>query len=337
VQQESFDTLRDVKQLRGPEYHMPKVSVIIITYNRANFLLEAVRSVLSQTYTDFELIIVDDASQDNTAQVVDGLSDKRIRYIRHEVNKGEAGARNTGVTNSKGEYIAFLDDDDEWLPEKLRLEVDVLENSPPETGGVYTGTILTEMASGKTLLSFVPEERGNIYRNLIASNVVGGASTVLLRKECFEKVGLFDQIVGYPVDYDMWIRIAEEFQFEVIGEPLVKYRIHDNNMSDNLEIRIRGWEAFFEKHREFFASNARACSQHYFYLGNQYCLVGKKWKAINAFLKAVKLDPFKIKNHYYLGLSLLGPENFFRVKRWIRNGLTLLGLKKPFKEPVKTW
>ena len=316
---------------------MPEVSVIIPTYNRANLLGRAVHSVLSQTFADFELIIVDDASEDNTAQLVDGLRDKRIRYIRHEVNKGEVGARNTGVTNSRGEYIAFLDDDDEWLPEKLKLEMDLLENSPPETGGVYTGFFLKEMASGKTLLTCVPEEKGNIYLDLATSNVIGSPSTVLLRRECFEKAGLFDEKINYRTDHDMWIRIAKDFEFKAIGEPLVRYGVHENNISDDVELRIRGMEALLGKHKEFFASNPRACSQHYFYLGNQYCRAGKKRKAISAFLRAVKLHPLSIKNHYYLALSLLGPKNFFRVKRQVRNGLTRLGLKEPFKEPVKTW
>ena len=316
---------------------MAKVSIIIITHNRATFLLQAVGSVLRQTFTDFEVIIVDDASEDNTAQVVDGLRDKRIRYIQHEVNKGEAGARNTGVLNSTGEYVAFLDDDDEWFPGKLRMQVDMLENCPPETGGVYTGIQFTEKTSGKALKSKVRDERGNIYLALSAGNVIGTPSSILLRKACFDRVGLFDEGVGYPVDYDMWIRIAKEFHFEVIAKPMVKYGIHDKNLSDNVEVTALGWEVLLEKHKDFFASNARAYSRRYFNLGNQYCLAGKKEKAIHAFLKAVELNPFKIKNHYYLGLSLLGPENFFRVKQRITNGLTFLGIKKLFKEPFEGW
>src|SRR5258705_10332336 len=110
---------------------MPKVSVIIPTYNRAECLRSAITNVLNQTFQDFEIVVVDDSSQDHTREVVNSLDDKRIKYIRHERNKGVAAARNTGVSNAKGDYIAFLDDDDEWFPEKLKKQCAVLEASSP--------------------------------------------------------------------------------------------------------------------------------------------------------------------------------------------------------------
>lgn len=108
---------------------MSKVSVIIPTHNRSELLYSAITSVLNQTFQDFEIIVVDDCSGDNTPEIVSKLNNKRIKYIRNEINKGEAEARNTGIMNSDSEYIAFLDDD-EWLPEKLTLQVDLLKNSP---------------------------------------------------------------------------------------------------------------------------------------------------------------------------------------------------------------
>src|SRR5438128_2256003 len=117
---------------------MPKVSVIIPTYNRAGFLRAAVQSVLDQTFTDFDVVIVDDASQDETQSVVERLQDKRIRCIRHPTNRRIAATRNTGIVNSTGEYIAFLDDDDQWLPEKLAKQVAMLDGSALSVGAVYT-------------------------------------------------------------------------------------------------------------------------------------------------------------------------------------------------------
>src|SRR3989442_437688 len=104
---------------------MSKVSVIIPTYNRAEFLGLALTSVLNQTFQDFEILIIDDNSQDSTQEVVTNFGDERIKYIRHDVNKRVAAARNTGVANSNGEYIAFLDDDDEWFPDKLQIQLDL--------------------------------------------------------------------------------------------------------------------------------------------------------------------------------------------------------------------
>src|SRR5690348_13147078 len=111
---------------------MAPVSVIIPTHNRSDFLRNAITSVLNQTYQDFEIIVVDDGSTDNTSEVVANFSDERITFIRHDTNKGGSAARNTGILASKCDYIAFLDDDDEWLPDKLRKQMEILVASPPE-------------------------------------------------------------------------------------------------------------------------------------------------------------------------------------------------------------
>jgi glycosyltransferase involved in cell wall biosynthesis len=116
----------------------PTVSIIIPTYNRSRLLARAVKSVLNQTYQNFELIIVDDASTDNTEEVVGSFNDERIKYVRHEKNKGEAVARNTGIKAARGEYIASHDSDDEWLHEKLAKRIRAFENCSPEIGVVYT-------------------------------------------------------------------------------------------------------------------------------------------------------------------------------------------------------
>ena len=102
-------------------------------------IARSIESVLSQTFQDFEIIVVDDGSTDNTEEVVNSFNDERIRYVRHEQNKGEAAARNTGIKLARGDYIASQDSDDEWLPEKLARQIEVFENSPPEVGVVYTG------------------------------------------------------------------------------------------------------------------------------------------------------------------------------------------------------
>jgi glycosyltransferase involved in cell wall biosynthesis len=118
---------------------MPKVSVIIPTYNRAGLLKRAIQSVLNQIYQDFEIIIVDDASTDNTENVIESFKEHRIRYIKHESNKGAAVARNTGIKFANENYIAFQDSDDEWLPEKLEKQMEIIEHASPRVGVVYTG------------------------------------------------------------------------------------------------------------------------------------------------------------------------------------------------------
>ena len=132
---------------------MGGVSVIIPTYNRAACLKLALASVLNQTYQNFEIIVVDDASTDGTADVVRGFADARITYVRHDVNRGKVGAgaaaRNSGIARAQGTYIAFLDDDDEWLPEKLARQVAVLDRGPRSVGAIYTGFVKIDQATGQ--------------------------------------------------------------------------------------------------------------------------------------------------------------------------------------------
>jgi glycosyltransferase involved in cell wall biosynthesis len=293
---------------------MPKVSVIIPTYNRATSLVSAVNSVLSQTFQDFEIIIVDDASKDDTEEVVRGIADRRIKYLRHETNKREAGARNTGVTSASGEYIAFLDDDDEWLPDKLKLQVELLDGSSSVVGAVYSGSFRIDSESGRTLDQYIPTKTGNIFKDLSFRNWVGTPSTVLLRRECFERVGLFDSAIVFGPDYDMWIRVAEKYHFLCIRQPLIKYYIHSGRLSSNYELMITGIEAQMRKHASLFALSNRGYSRRHFVLGVYQCCNGNVRKGREEFLKAIKLYPFDLRHYYNFGLSLLGADTFRKLK-----------------------
>ncbi|GBD39772.1 UDP-Glc:alpha-D-GlcNAc-diphosphoundecaprenol beta-1,3-glucosyltransferase WfgD [bacterium HR37] len=305
---------------------MPEVSVIIPTYNRAGFLRSAIRSVLNQTFQDFEIIVVDDGSIDCSAkEVVNEFRDPRIRYIRHEVNRGGSAARNTGIKASRGRYIAFLDDDDEWLPEKLQKQIEVLYSSPERVGGVYTGFLILDRSNERLLRRWIPSKRGYLLSELAKENCIKTTSTLLLRKECFDKVGLFDENLASSQDYDMWIRISKKFHFECVEEPLVKYYMHENKITTNYENLINGMESMLEKHHYLFASNRRSYSYRYFILGVLYCLWEKDKKGRELIFKAIKLYPFDIRYYFNLGLSLLGVKTFKKIKELrSRLGVSLL-------------
>lgn len=289
---------------------MPKVSVVITTYNRAELLKRAIASVLNQTFQDFEIIVVDDASVDNTSNIVRALNENRLSYVRHGINKLEAGARNTGLQSAQGKYIAFLDDDDEWLPDKLRRQVEILDSAPPAVGAVYTGFLKIDSLTGKTLGQFTPTKRGSIFQDMFILNWVGTPSTVLLRKECFEKVGLFDEKLVFGVDYDMWIRISNEFHFEYIAEPLVRYLVHGSSMSCNYEQIIRGMETSNKKYEQFFLMHRKAFSERFYFIGLFYCLIGNISKGRRALMHAIRLYPFDVRYYFRLSICLLGAENF---------------------------
>lgn len=298
---------------------MPKISAIIPTYNRPEMLLSAVGSVLNQTFQDFELIVVDDASGGQIQDILTVFNDPRIKYIRHKANRGEAASRNTGIIHSQGEFIGFLDDDDQWLPGKLRLQFDLLEKSSPKIGGVYSSFFTIDMENGITLGQWVPKKRGDIYEDMKLDNFVGTTSTVLLRRECFNRAGLFDEDIAYGLDYDMWIRISKEFHFDYIKIPLVKYYFHKNQISKNLEIRSRGREALLRKHRYFFTSNKKAYTNHLLELGLLYRNQQEIGRAKAAYLKAIRIYPTQVSN--YTGLIkclssfLLGRGVYLRLKR----------------------
>ncbi len=212
---------------------MPKVSVAIPTYNYARFLGEAIQSVLDQTFEDFELIIVDDGSTDSTREVVMSFKDGRIKYI-YQKNRGVSAARNTGITASVGEYVAFLDADDMWLPQKLALQVKAMD-SAPRAGVVYTDHYHFDPRTGLvTRTSFQnrkrPPPRGRVLEQFIES-FLGTPSTLLIRRDVFAQVGMFDETLKGCEDDDMLFRMASRFEFEVVPEPLIKKRMHASQIT----------------------------------------------------------------------------------------------------------
>jgi glycosyltransferase involved in cell wall biosynthesis len=287
---------------------MPKVSVIIPTHNRAELLRSAIASVLNQTFQDFEIVVVDDASKDHTQEVIAHFNDARIKVICNQVSRGDAGARNIGIINSSSEYIALLDDDDEWLPEKLKTQVYLLDYSSPEVGGVCTHSLTIEKVSGRVIFTFNPEKDDLVKENFIRT------SSILLRRACFKQCGLFDESMPTSSDYDLWIRMSEKFSFKIIKTCLVKYYIHERRLTSNYEKMINGMEMLFEKHNSFFNKNPKAYSQRYLHLGVLYCYNGEGQKGRKAFRKAMRMNPFEMRSYFNFSLSLLGTGSFKRLK-----------------------
>jgi len=219
---------------------MPKVSVIIATYNMANYLPEAIESVLNQTYKDFEIIVVDDGSTDNTKEIVKKYIDQlrnNIRYIYQE-NKGVVFARNTAIMDARGEFIAFLDADDKYYANRFEEEIKVIEKHPgiglvhaDDTAMTENGKCINTPRRNKKYLS------GYIFKNLYIRKANISLPTVLVKKECFEKVGLFDEHLSRLgcEDREAWLRIAREYRIEYIGKSLAYYRRNSEGMSNNVE------------------------------------------------------------------------------------------------------
>jgi glycosyltransferase involved in cell wall biosynthesis len=313
---------------------VPKVSVIIPTFNRKEFLRSAIQSVLNQTLRNFEIIVVDDGSAEDVRTIVNGFQNNRIKYLRHEKNKGEAAARNTGIINSRGEYIAFLDDDDTWFPEKLSLQTSLLEKTTMSTGAVYTGYLAVDHVSHRTLYKKVPEKKGNVYKDLLVKNLIGTPSTVLIRRACIDHTGLFDENIYYGVDHDFYLRIAKEFDFDFIEEPLVTYTIHENRITNDPEIVAKGLQAFSHKYREKlekgYCGRSQFLGQGYLSVGVSYCYKGEMLKGIKALLKSIMLYPFEPRGYLNLSFALTGRRSFTKLKK-IKDTFV-----SPFRSSVET-
>ena len=211
----------------------PAVSVVIPAYNYARFLASAIDSVLSQNYPEFELIVVDDGSTDDTEQVLARYTDPRMRYIRQE-NAGLSAARNTGIRNARFGYVAFLDADDRWLPGLLSSIMEAFAKLPEDFAMVATGSMRMD-AEGRQVAtkpsSRISADKEFGARDFILKNPSPLSSSVVIRREIFEVCGCFDTTLRSSEDRDMWIRIAACRRVYFITRPSVLLRRHPHNMS----------------------------------------------------------------------------------------------------------
>jgi glycosyltransferase involved in cell wall biosynthesis len=294
------------------ERNNPAVSVIIPTYNRAQWLRRAVTSVLLQTCRDFEIIVVDDGSTDNTQEMVTSLENAGVRYISHRTNRGAAASRNTGIREARGEFIGFLDDDDEWLPCKLQMQLDTFGNSPAAVGVVYAGSSIVSARSGKTIHSFSSHADGHKDIDFLRT-VTFNTSVPLIRKRCFHDVGFFDETLPGAQDKDMWIRIARRYEYGFIPEILVKRYIHGKQISSNLKIKIEAKEKIYRKYFDVLSMHPDIMADYLWRIGILYCIDGRSAKGMSCFWKALRLCPSIPGLYRDLVLSFAAPRTHRRL------------------------
>ena len=227
----------------------PKVSVVIPVFNRQTAVLRAIDSVLAQTVQDFEVIVVDDASTDETAAEVTAIPDPRIRLVRHDRRRGGSAARNSGIRASTGPYVAFLDSDDEWLPSKLERQLQVFEQAGDDLGLVYTSA---EWVYPHGTVRIVRRRYPELAHSLLAENVIGETSLGMVRRQVLEELGGFDETLPSCQDMDLWLRICQRYRADVVPEPLVRVTKSDDKgrITNNIANGLRGRALFRDKHRE---------------------------------------------------------------------------------------
>lgn len=233
----------------------PLVSVVIPSYNRGHAIGACIASVLAQTLGDFEIVVVDDASTDDTRERVAAIGDPRVRYVAHEHNRGGAAARNTGVRVATGDFIAFLDSDDSWAPRKLERQIALLGERGPEYGLAYTWFIGRDR-DGHEVSRSDHSLDGSVADALLVANRVGTFSSIVVRRDVFERVGGLDEGLRSCQDWDLSIRLSRVTKFCCVEDYLVSY-FHNgadkHRISSNPASLIQGHRRMLEKFSDDYA------------------------------------------------------------------------------------
>lgn len=251
----------------------PKVTVIIPVFNRENLIQRSINSVLNQTYKNLEVIVVDDASTDRTAQKISEVKDDRLKYIGNEVNLGPSQSRNKGIEISDGELIAFQDSDDEWHIDKLAKQVQILIKSNSDVAAVYCKMEFVDSSSGKLIakdninaVDFRKTFTHGTYF-LTPANV-----TVLIKKSVLNEVGYFDESLFAMEDTELAIRVSKNYNYRFIDEPLVRVTRNHNQLTENAKNYIAAKEILYKKHKNYLSTELlfEICKE----IANYYILIG---------------------------------------------------------------
>jgi len=299
---------------------MSEISVILPVFNRQDCVGRAMKSVLEQTFEDFELLVVDDGSTDDTWNRINAVHDGRIRRIRHEINLGVAQAKNTGVKEATSAFLTFQDSDDVSLPNRLMEEYMTLSSFSKDVGMVYCGVYRSEWKS--KYLFPVPRisSRASSYRHALNYGVYNiCSSSCLIRKEVFDKVGSFDSDLDVFVDFEFFIRFAKSFKVHYINKPLVIYNSSRDSVTKRLVEVKRAKIRIYRKFENDIKADRMILSRHLMEIGHSYCLTGRLRMAGTFFALSVKNYPLNVKAYVYWLLHLQGGRRyralFYLMKR----------------------
>lgn len=242
--------------------YKPLVSVIIPTFERSpNLIDRSIKSALNQTYSNLEIIVIDDSTntykkRNEVEKYLNSLKDDRLIYIKHNENMGANVARNNGIRHSKGEFCAFLDDDDEWELNKIELQLNKIIES--NSGLVYCKGKVIDDKTGEVKPLNNKLKRGFIFEDLIYNNFIGGNSFVLIRKNVINEVGHFNESMLSNQDWELFLRVSQNYKIEYVEEYLVNYYNHsDHRISTNPSKKLQGWECLFDLYSSYLEGNPK--------------------------------------------------------------------------------
>ena len=313
--------------MRQPGHHVPeaqrskaaapRVSVVLPSYNRAHLLEQSMRSVLSQSFRDIELIVVDDGSSEDVEGVVRAVDDARVRYLCHDTNRGSAEARNTGIAAARGAYVAFHDSDDEWLPGKLERQVALLDELGDSVAVCYTGMVKVREGNLRsfTVPHFAPEDADTFVRALGLGVKGIGIGTCLIRRPVFDDVGVFDATFRRWVDLELFIRIARTYRFVCIDEPLVRYVETDDAVSTHFDHLVEAQRRLMKRFAGDLERFPSAMARQHSYMMNAHLKEGDieaaRWHYRN--MRAHRRPT--LRERLLLTVAGMAPEMYVRLRR----------------------
>ena len=303
------------------------VSVIIPTYNRKDFLIKALDSVLNQTYANIEVLIIDDASTDDTKNSILKYNDNRIKYFKNPTNLHAAESRNIGIKKSSGELIAFLDDDDIWLNDKIEKQVKLFKDN--DIGIVYCGIKLI-FESYDLSYNTKPNLKGKVYKKMLINNYIGATPCVMASKEALVSVAndqnkYFDSSFPAREEYDLWIRISKKWKVDYLEEPLVKQFYRNtidristdiNNYINAINLLNKKYEIDVNKLLSSKEKKERLVAQNFF-LAAQAIKISNSKLAQKFYLKAFKTNK-QIKTLIIYLACFLGSKFIIKLRYYLK-------------------
>ncbi|MEO0679251.1 MAG: glycosyltransferase family 2 protein [Pseudomonadota bacterium] len=290
----------------------PAVSVVIPTYRRAGSITAAVRSVLRQTWTDFELIVVDDGSGDGTLEALAAIDDPRLKVLEHETNRGANAARNTGLRAARADWVAFQDSDDEWLPEKLEAQLRRIGHGGPEAEawiGVYCAMLQVDRRpDGRIETAWLPRPAArrepDLADELLRGNMIS-TQVLLARRAKLIEAGLFDEDLGKMQDWDMALRFAPLGRIAYVDRPLAIQLLSEDSLTRMRDRRQRAYAQVLSRHAARFAQDPAALAEHRYRLALGAAGLGRRGEALGWAWRALAARPFEARWWVRIGRALL--------------------------------
>ena len=281
------------------------VTVVIPAFNRIQLLARAVRSALHQTYQDIEVIVVDDGSTEDVGGALEGFDDPRLSYSHREENLGISAARNRGVSMSHGEFVAFLDSDDEWREGKVSAQLERMEALGSGFRACYTNLEFVDDTLGKTLKQTRYHEEGDLRAFFLRYREI--ASSLLMEKDAFEEAGGFDVRIDWGEDWDLYLRLAQISGYACVEEPMTIYHLHGlGRVSDTLDKNPKIADSLmvlYDKNRDLFSKDQKARGSILVDIGYYLADSGRKRQALKPFLSSICHLP--IQKAAYLSIARL--------------------------------